>query len=68
MRFGGRLGAVVDDEPREPGIDWSQMPAPILTRTMVDLDQDLSERLTGRELAREPQVVAKELRMRQQSK
>jgi hypothetical protein len=42
-----RLGVLVDDDPQESGIDWSRVPAPTLTGTMVDLDQVLSARFSS---------------------
>ena len=42
-----RFGVLVDDEPQEPGIDWSRVPAPTFAGTMVDLDQNLSARFSS---------------------
>jgi hypothetical protein len=42
-----RLGVLADDEPSEPGIDWSRVPAPTFTSTMVELDQGLRGRFSS---------------------
>jgi len=42
-----RFGVLADDDPQEPGIDWSRVPAPTFTKTMVDLDQDLRRRFSS---------------------